>query len=47
MDINNIIFNFLYKFLYILKAASKGRIVTYIGGNKFLFTRNKKTNKLN
>lgn len=34
---NNILLNFLYKFLCIFKAASKGWIVSYIGNNQFSF----------
>lgn len=33
------ILNFIYKFLFILKAASNGYIVTYIGGNQFEFNK--------
>lgn len=44
MNTRIIILNFLYKFFCILKAASKGYIVTYIGGNKFLFKHNKNSN---
>jgi hypothetical protein len=33
--------NFLYKYLYILKAISNGYIVRYIGGNKFEFRKKK------
>ena len=38
----NIILNFIYKFFCILKAASDGWIIQYIGGNKFEFRCNKK-----
>jgi hypothetical protein len=42
---NKIVLNFLYKFLCILKAASDGWIISYIGANKFAFSyRNKKIN---
>jgi hypothetical protein len=34
---NNLILNFIYKFLFIIKAISDGYIVKYIGGNKFDF----------
>lgn len=37
MSIKNLILDFLYKFFFILKAASDGIIITYIGGNKFEF----------
>lgn len=32
-----VILNFIYKFFCILKAASDGWIVKYIGGNRFEF----------
>lgn len=34
---NIIIFNFIYKFLYILKAASNGWIVKSLTNNKYEF----------
>lgn len=37
-----IILNFIYKFFCILKAASDGWIVKYIGGNQFEFVCDKK-----
>ena len=37
-----IILNFVYKFLCILKAASDGWIIKYIGGNQFEFISYKK-----
>jgi hypothetical protein len=37
MSIRTLILDFLYKFFFILKAASDGTIITYIGGNKFEF----------
>ena len=37
MDINTLILNFIHKFIYILKSASNGTTVKYIGGNKFEF----------
>jgi hypothetical protein len=39
-----IILNFIYKFFCILKAASDGWIVKYIGGNQFEFISYKKRN---
>lgn len=44
---NKIVLNFLYKFLCILKAASDGWIVSYIGGNKFVFNHNNKKININ
>lgn len=44
MSHRKIILNFLYKFFCILKAASDGWIVKYIGGNQFEFKTYKKTN---
>jgi len=41
-ETNKIILNFIYKFFCILKAASDGWIVKYIGGNEFEFINNKK-----
>jgi hypothetical protein len=41
---NSLILNFIYKYLCILKAASEGCIIKYIGGNKFEFISNKKLN---
>lgn len=37
---NNLLFKFLYKFLYILKAASNGWIIKTIGPNLYEFTFN-------
>lgn len=37
MKIRNIILTFLYKYFFILKAASDGWCITYIGGNQFKF----------
>jgi hypothetical protein len=37
-----IILNFVYKFFCILKAASDGWIIKYIGGNQFEFISYKK-----
>jgi hypothetical protein len=37
MDIDLLIINFIKKFFFILKAASEGWRVKYIGGNKFRF----------
>jgi hypothetical protein len=37
-----IILNFVYKFFCILKAASDGWIIRYIGGNQFEFISCKK-----
>ena len=39
-----LILNFIYKFLFILRAASDGNSVKYIGGNKFEFNTNCDTN---
>jgi len=44
MNYRKIILNFIYKFFCILKAASDGWIVRYIGGNQFEFISNKKHN---
>lgn len=40
-----IVLKFIYKLLCILKAAADGWIVTYIGGNKFEFTKMKMIDK--
>jgi hypothetical protein len=37
MNHRRIILNFVYKFFCILKAASDGWIIKYIGGNQFEF----------
>lgn len=39
---NRLILRFLVKFLCLFKAASEGWIVTYIGGNKYEFSKLKK-----
>jgi hypothetical protein len=44
MNHRRIILNFVYKFLCILKAASDGWIITYIGSNQFEFISHKKIN---
>ncbi len=44
MDCRRIILNFVYKFFCILKAASDGWIIKYIGGNQFEFISYKKMN---
>lgn len=44
MSHKKIILNFIYKFFCILKAASDGWIVRYIGGNQFEFITRKKMN---
>jgi hypothetical protein len=44
MSHKKIILNFIYKFFCILKAASDGLIVRYIGGNQFEFISHKKIN---
>lgn len=44
MNYQQIILNFMYKFFCILKAASDGWIIKYIGGNKFEFISYKKQN---
>jgi hypothetical protein len=44
MNYQTIILNFIYKFLCILKAASDGWIIRYIGANRFEFICNKKRN---
>jgi hypothetical protein len=41
---SSFILNFIYKYFCILKAASEGCIIKYIGGNKFEFISNKKLN---
>ena len=41
---DKVIINFLYKYLCILKAVSEGWIVSYIGGNKFIFKSKKRSN---
>jgi len=41
---DKVIINFLYKYLCILKAVSEGWIVSYIGGNKFMFKSKKRVN---
>lgn len=38
ISIKTIILDFLYKYFFILKAASNGTIVSYVGGNKFEFS---------
>lgn len=40
----HLILKFVYKFICILKAASHGLIVKYIGGNQFEFTSYKNIN---
>jgi hypothetical protein len=40
--INKIILNFLTKYLFILKAASDGWRIKYIGGNNYEFYKSKK-----
>jgi hypothetical protein len=42
MNHRRIILNFVYKYLCILKAASDGWIIKYIGGNQFEFIYYKK-----
>ena len=42
MTDKSMILNFIYKFFCILKAASDGWIIKYIGGNQFEFKSNKK-----
>lgn len=42
---NSILYKFIYKVLCILKAASDGWIVTYVGGNKFEFSKLAKINR--
>lgn len=42
MTHRTIILNFIYKFFCILKAASDGWIIRYIGGNQFEFISNTK-----
>lgn len=42
MKTRKIILDFVYKFFYILKAASDGWIIHYIGGNEFEFSGPKK-----
>jgi hypothetical protein len=37
MKIKNIILTFLYKYFFILKAASDGWCISYVGGNRFKF----------
>ena len=37
---NNTIYNFLYKYLYILKAASNGWIIKTLDNNTYEFYRN-------
>lgn len=44
MNNKSIILNFVYKFFCILKAASDGWIIRYIGGNQFEFISYKKKN---
>lgn len=44
MSYKSIILNFVYKFFCILKAASDGWIIRYIGGNQFEFISYKKAN---
>lgn len=44
MNYRKIILNFIYKFFCILKAASDGWIIRYIGGNQFEFISYKRTN---
>jgi hypothetical protein len=44
MSYRKIILNFVYKFFCILKAASDGWIIRYIGGNQFEFISYKRTN---
>ena len=39
-----LILKFLYKFFFILKAASNGIIVRYLGGDQFEFSHLKKNN---
>lgn len=41
---DKIIIDFLYKYLCILKAVSEGWVVSYIGGNKFIFKSKKRVN---
>lgn len=41
---SSLILNFIYKYFCILKAASEGCIIKYIGGNKFEFISDKKLN---
>ena len=43
MNNENLIKNFLEKFFFILKAASDGWRISYIGGNKFCFYKNLNT----
>jgi hypothetical protein len=45
MSKKKVILDFIYKFFCILKAASDGWIVTYIGANKFEFSGYKKNIK--
>lgn len=40
MQVSNLVVKFLYKFFFILKAASEGWRVTYCGGNHFAFYQN-------
>lgn len=40
--LKRILYNFLYKYLFILKAASDGYIVKYIGGNQYEFKKCRK-----
>lgn len=40
--INKLIFDFLTKYLFILKAASDGWRIRYIGGNTYEFYKSKK-----
>lgn len=42
LRINKLIFDFLTKYLFILKAASDGWRIRYIGGNTYEFYKSKK-----
>lgn len=44
--IKNMILTFLCKFFFILKAASDGWCINYIGGNKFTFMDSLKNKRL-
>jgi hypothetical protein len=47
MNNTNIIYKFIYKYIYILKAASNGWIIKTLGNNTYEFYRlNKKGVKL-
>jgi hypothetical protein len=47
MKIRSIILTFLYKYFFILKAASDGWCISYMGGNKFKFDNHIKYDDIN